>query len=89
VNDFNEMMPQKGDVIVVQEAHGYLMGTVKAASVFGIKFEADSVWVRNMGEMTTAMRSGTVTEAQILPSVCVRDHAIRYWWPWPHAVPTR
>lgn len=76
-----------GKAFVVQEALGFLCGTVVEETPFGLILGADAVMVRDMGPLTQAMRTGQVNECHPVPHVEIKDHAIRYLWPWPHKVP--
>lgn len=76
-----------GKPYVVMEALGYLIGTVVAETPFELQLGGDAVWVRSMGTMTQAMTTGMVIECHPVPYAAVKDHAIRYLFPWPHEVP--
>jgi hypothetical protein len=78
---------EKGKVWAFQEALGYLIGTVVEATPLCYVLGDDAVWVRNMGAMSDAMRTGHVQECHALPGVQIERHAVRYKWPWPHKAP--
>lgn len=78
---------QPGDRVLVMEALGYFIGTVVEMTPFQLKLGEDAVWVRDLGPMRDAIRTGKVNECHPLPYVCIKDHAIRYVAPWSHATP--
>lgn len=80
-------MYEIGNVVLVQEALGYFVGTLVAETPFHIILGDDCVWVRNMDTMTNAYRTGRVQECHAMPNRKIKDHAIRHIGPWPHKAP--
>jgi hypothetical protein len=85
----DSMIPCRDDVIIIQEVMGYILGTVIESGPWGVRLGSDGMWARNLSDMTTAMEQGTIQEYHHKPHIRVRDHAFRYWWPWPHKLPNR
>lgn len=59
-----------GRVYEFQEAQGYFVGTVVAASPFKVKLGSDCVWIQTAGDNMEAFIEGTPTR----------------WFPWPNRV---
>ncbi len=76
-----------GKVWCFQEALGYIIGTLVEATPLLYTLGEDAVWVRDMGTMTNAMRTGQVTECHAIPHDEIERHAVRHKWPWPHKAP--
>lgn len=87
VGNFPSQESKIGRVFFVQEALGYMIGTVVEETPFALYLGADSCWVRDLGPMADFMANGTVNEFHPMPNMIIKDHAIRFMFPCPHPSP--
>ena len=64
------------------------VGKVKEISPVAVRLEANSVWVRNTGNVTDMLTNGTVQEAFRIPAeVTIPFSVCQPWIEWNHAIP--
>ena len=77
----------EGKTFLFQEAQGIIIGTVRKMGPMTIFLGADSVLVRDTGNIQDAVRNGTIPDLRKIPYLEIERMALRFKAPWNHKIP--